>query len=285
MKQLRVAALAVVLSSCSQPADEFTVAPETGGVATKSPIDTAAYTVSDTTKFKFDFALANIPSPASAVQNLNSFGVLYNQGLLNNPEMADSYTTEQARAINLGIFNIDMAYAMLNEKGQDVLNFMKSVLYLGEELGLRNAVSSMVGQRAEKNLNNRDSLFTLLDEIFVKSDSYLRNNERVYTATLIFAGSWLESLHLTCQIGGVAAGESSRKRARRMLWEQRFHLGNLITILNDYKHNPECAQLLADLRPIHGNIVSVRQDTSMSDETFSAISGQIAMLRKKWTST
>jgi len=58
----------------------------------------------------------------------------------------------------------------------------------------------MVGKRAEQNLSNKDSLLKILDEIFVKSDSYLRTNERVYTASSVFAGSWVEGLYLTCKI-------------------------------------------------------------------------------------
>jgi hypothetical protein len=85
-----------------------------------------------------------------------------------------------------------MAHAMINDNGSDVLNYMKTVLTLGNKLGLMSSLNAMVGQRTENNLNNKDSLFELLDEIFVKSDTYLRTNERVYTAATIFAGSWIE---------------------------------------------------------------------------------------------
>src|SRR4051812_10904265 len=88
--------------------------------------DTTPVTVSDTTKFKFDFAMANIPSPASGVQDLAAFNIPYDNSILNDPKKSVGYVTEYQRAINLGIYNIDMAYAMLHDRGQDVLQYMKN---------------------------------------------------------------------------------------------------------------------------------------------------------------
>jgi hypothetical protein len=279
---LLFATVLLMSAACSHREEEEANNPEvTAGVS--APADSVPVTVNDTTKFKFDFALANIPSPANSIQDLNTFGVPYDDEILHDPDKAEKYKTEQMKAINLGIYNIDMAYAMLNDRGQDVLNYMKGVFLLGDQLGLRSAVSGMVGKRAETNLNKRDSLFKLLDEIFVKSDSYLRNNERVYTASMIFAGSWLESLYLTSRITEKATEKAARQKGHRLLWEQRFHLANLIGVLNDYKDNPGCAALLKDLREIHQEITAVRQDAAMDDTKFGSISSKIAALRNRYT--
>lgn len=246
-------------------------------------MDTTAITVDDTTKYKFDFAIANIPSPATSLQELKPYVEHYDNTILNDIKKASMYSTEFSRGFNLGVYNIDMAYAMVNDKGQDVLNYMKDVMIISDALGLRNAVSVMVGQRAENNLNNKDSLFKLLDEIFVKSDSYLRTNERVYTAATVFAGSWLESLYLNCKVSEGVSQAALRAKSRQHLWEQRFHLGNLINLLNDYKAKKECAELIADLKPIHEQISSVKQASDMNDETFKSISDKIVTLRTKMT--
>ena len=245
--------------------------------------DTSAYNVSDSTKFKFDFAIANIPSPASTLQDMFAYGLPYNNSFLNDLKNATTYTTEHKRSINLGIYNIDMAYAMVYEKGEDVLRYMKDVLVISDALGLKNAVSLMVGKRAEANLNNKDSLFVILDEIFVKSDSYLRTNERVYTAGTVFAGSWLESLYLNCKIAEQLTDEKLKMKAMTHLWEQRFHLGNLINLLGDYKDKKDCAELISKLSPIHAEIVSVKQPSELTNDKFKSISGKIYDLRAMLT--
>ena len=251
--------------------------------STVAPLDTTPVTVNDTTKFKFDFAIANIPSPANTMQELANWGVAYDNTILSDTKKSSKYTTEYQRSINLGVYNIDMAYAMVNEKGPDVLQYMKNILTMSDALGLKGAVNIMVGKRAESNLNSKDSLFKILDEIFVKSDSYLRTNERVYTAATVFAGSWLESLYLTCKIGERVTEEKLKETAHKHLWEQRFHLGNLINLLNDYKDKKECADLIKDMKPIHEEISAIKQTSELSDAKFQAISAKIYTLRDKLT--
>ncbi len=246
-------------------------------------VDTTAITVSDSTKFKFDYAIANIPSPANSIHELTTYGAVYNNTFLNDSKKIKNYTTEFQRAINLGVYNIDMCYAMVQDKGEDVIKYMKNVLTISDALGLKTAVDVMVGKRAETNLNNKDSLYKILDEIFVKSDSYLRTNERVYTAGTIFAGSWLESLYLTCKIGENATDNAMAAKVHNHLWEQRFYLGNLINLLNDYKDKPECVDLINDLKPIHAEITAVKNAKEMDENKFNAIASKIVALREKLT--
>ena len=274
---------ALMLTACGGGKENETAVEIADSTATVVK-DTTRVTVDDTTKFKFDFAIANIPSPANSMQDLATWGVAYDNTILNNPKNGSKYTTEYQRSINLGVYNIDMAYAMLNEKGPDVLQYMKNILIISDELGLKGAVDKMVGKRAESNLNSKDSLFKILDEIFVKSDSYLRTNERVYTAASVFAGSWLESLYLTCRINEQVSDPKLMEKARKHLWEQRLHLGNLINLLNDYKNKKECAQLIKDLKPIHEEISAIKQSQEMTNEKFKSIASKIEALRNKLTS-
>lgn len=273
--------VASLLSACGGGKDAEATAEAADTMAVVK--DTTPVTVNDTTKFKFDFAIANIPSPANSMQELGTWGVPYDNSILNNPKNLSKYTTEYQRSINLGVYNIDMAYAMVNEKGPDVLQYMKNILMISDALGLKGAVDMMVGKRAESNINSKDSLFKILDEIFVKSDSYLRTNERVYTAATVFAGSWLESLYLTCKMNEQVTDPALKEKARKHLWEQRLHLGNLINLLSDYKDKKDCAELISDLKPIHQEIEAIKQPSEMTDAKFKSISTKITALRNKLT--
>ncbi|PBQ33872.1 hypothetical protein CNR22_19480 [Sphingobacteriaceae bacterium] len=280
-KFMAFGAAALLLSACGGAKETDATAENADSTVVVQ--DTTPVTVDDTTKFKFDFAIANIPSPANAMQELGQWGVTYDNAILNNPKNASKYTTEYQRSINLGVYNIDMAYAMMNEKGPDVLQYMKDILILSDALGLKGAVDQMIGKRAESNLNSKDSLFKILDEIFIRSDSYLKTNERVYTAATVFAGSWLESLYLTCKINEQVTDPALKEKARKHLWEQRFHLGNLINLLGDYKDKKECAELIKDLKSIHEEIVAVKDPKEMNDAKFKAISDKVVVLRNKLT--
>ncbi len=245
--------------------------------------DTTKVTVADTTKFKFDFALANIPSPAVSMQEMGTWNVPYDNAILNDVKNSSKYATEFQKGINIGVYNIDMCYAMAHEKGEDVLKYMKNVITLSDALGLKGAVNGMIGKRAESNLGNKDSLFKILDEIFVKSDDYLRTNDRVFTAATVFTGGWLENLHITCQTGMNATDAAVKAKVSNLLWEQRFHLGNIINMLGDYKDKKEGTQLVADLKPIHEEISAVKQSKDMDEAKFKSICTKITNLRNKLT--
>jgi hypothetical protein len=270
--------LLAVLSSCGdKQADEFKEVSDS--VATdNTPKDTTPITVNEDTKFKFDFAIANIPSPVSSVNELSSWGVPYNAEFLidtKKPAASDEFT----KALQLGAYNIDMSYAMVNNVGQDVLKFMKAVLVKSEALGLKNAVDQMVGQRAEKNIANKDSLLRILDEIFVKSDSYLRTNERVYTASSVFAGSWIEALYLTCKITESATDQAVKEKGYKELWDQRFYLKNLSDLLNDYKDKKECVALNDKFKVVLNEITAIKDPKDFKEANFKSISEKIYGLR------
>jgi hypothetical protein len=267
--------LSVFMVSCGdKPSEE--IAEE---VTTEAPKDTTPITVNEETKFKFDFAIANIPSPVGSVNELSSWGVDYNNGLLVDAKKQLSVTNEFSKAVALGIYNIDMSYAMVNNKGEDVLKYMKTVVKTSDELGLKSAVDQMVGKRAEKNLGNKDSLLAILDEIFIKSDSYLRTNERVYTASAVFAGSWVESLYLTCKIAEGVQDPAIKEKAYKHLWDQRFYLKNLTELLNDYKDKKECAALNDELKKIHADIDAIKDPKDMKEAEFKKIAEKIYTLR------
>ena len=267
--------LSIMLLSCGEKTSEEIAE----NVTAETPKDTTPITVNDETKFKFDFAIANIPSPVGSVNELSSWGVDYNNTLLVDSKKQLAASSEFNKALALGVFNIDMSYAMVNSKGEDVLKYMKTVMKMSDELGLKNAVDQMIGKRAEKNLANKDSLLKILDEIFVKSDSYLRTNERVYTASSVFAGSWVEGLFLTCKITEGAADAAVKEKGYKQLWDQRFYLKNLTDLLNDYKDKKECVALNDELKKIHMDIDMIKNPKDLKEANFKSISEKIYALR------
>lgn len=275
-------ALGTVLMACGggHEAEEAT---ENADSATVVPVDTTPVTVNEETKFKFDFAIANIPSPVGMVNDVSSWGIEYSNALFNDPKKSSTYTNEFIKAVTLGIYNIDMAYAMVNNKGEDVLKSMKTVMQQSDALGLKGAVDQMVGKRAESNISNKDSLIKILDEIFVKSDSYLRTNERVYTASSVFTGTWIEGLYLACKIGEQVTDPTAKAKVYKTIWDQRFYLNNLITLMDDYKDKKEAIDLNNSLKEIHKEINDIKDPKDMNEAMFKSISGKIVALRDKVT--
>ncbi len=278
---LAISTSVVMLSSCGgDSAHEDKIEQDTAAVAVK---DTTPITVDEVSKFKFDFALANIPSPAEGINELSKWGVGYDNSILNDTKKSKNYSTEFSKAINLGIYNIDMCYAIVNERGEDVLKYMKTVLISSDAIGLKGAIDQMVGKRVEQNLSSKDSLLHILDELLIKSDNYLRTNERLFTAATVFSGAWIEALYLTSKLAETSTDAAIKTKAYKHLWEQRFHLGNLITVLEDFKDKKEAVELNNEFKIIHKEINDVKKPEDLDEAKFKSISSKIFALREKLT--
>jgi hypothetical protein len=267
--------LALLVFSCGEKSTEE-ISDNTNKEALK---DTTSITVNEETKFKFDFAIGNIPSPVGSINEISNWGVEYNNALLVDANKQLATSNEFSKAFALGVYNIDLSYAVFNNKSDDVLKYVKTVIKISDELGLKSAVNQVVGKRAEQNLSNKDSLLKILDEIFVKSDSYLRTNERVYTASSIFTGSWVEGLYLTCKIAESVTNVDFKEKAYQHLWDQRFYLKNLSDLLNDYKDKKESVSLNDELKKILSEINIIKDPKNLKDPEFKSISAKIYALR------
>mgnify|MGYP001788729898 CR=1 FL=1 len=67
------------------------------------------------------------------------------------------------------------------------------------------------------------------------------------------------------------------------MWEQRFHLGNLIKVLEDFKNKKEAVALNKELSVIHEEISVIRDPKEMNDVKFKSISAKIYDLRNHYT--
>lgn len=272
-----------LFTSCGGNKDQEEVVTSDSTKTSETIKDAVTGPLNPETKNKFNFAISNIPSPAFSIYELSAYQSKYDVTFLNDLKKIKNYTTEFQRTSNLGIYNVDMFYAIVNDKGEDVLKYLKNVLTLGDQLGLKSAVDAMIGKRAENNISNQDSLFRILDEVFIKSDTYLRNNDRVFNASIIFTGGWVESLYLICKNGQNAQDNATAVKVYNHLWEQQLYIDKLIGLLNDFKTKPECIDLITDLSAISASLKEIKEPRDMDDAKFNAISAKVYALRDKLT--
>ncbi len=243
--------------------------------------DTTPVTVDDTTKFKFDYVIANIPSPANMLNDFKSYKAGYNRAILLDVEKAPSVPGDMHKSYYLGALNMDMGYAMTHQVGVDVIKFVKGVVLLSDQLGLSSSINAMVGKRAENNMNNPDSIYKIMDDIFVKSDEYLRTNKRVFTAANIFIGSWIEANYLNYKLYDDIRTPELKQKARRVLWEQRMHLNNIITLMSDFKNERENMDMVEVLKTLNKKITEIKTIDDMTEEKFKKIGSEIETLRMR----
>lgn len=207
--------------------------------------------------------VANLPSPVQMALSILNAKAPYNGELLNPATKAGVYTTTFTQALNLGIYQADLGYLIAHHQTQGALDYFQAVKQLGDKMGIFGAFEDAMMERAEKNLDSRDSLFAILGDAFKHADVYLNENAMMASADLIVAGGWLESTYLATQILKTYDSGPLRKR----IGDDKLVLPELLAAIEghgDSKDHQALATRLRELNVLYGEI-TIRQDSKAAE--------------------
>ncbi len=169
-----------------------------------------------------------------------AIGAVYEPELLNSTDNISDYATSSKKAINLGVYAVDLSYARILEQVEVAGRYFTAMQKLSEQLGIPGEFFYNSAERFERNISDKDSLIIIANEVYTKTDNYLRENERYSAAALIILGGWTEALYLACNI----AGDSGDIDVLERLAEQKYSLDNLIEMLKVHQEDEIVAEYL-----------------------------------------
>ena len=172
-----------------------------------------------------------IPSPLEMTSLIKKAGASYNKDILNSTENASKYVTTSSMALNLGIYGADLSYSSIFEQTQETMHYFAATKKLADDLGITQAFGDKTLKRLEANINNRDSLISIISDSYWETDSYLKESKRSSTAALVIAGGWIEGLYIATKL---AESTSNNKEIVSRVGEQKLTLNNLIPLLETY---------------------------------------------------
>ena len=245
--------------------------------------------------------LFSVPSPIQTAILIRDTKSPYRRDQLSDPKSLDQFSSKYLKALNLGIYGTDMAYASLYEDGQSAVRSFKAVDELANQLEVKGAINKDVLRKLSENLEKPDSLILLSSQFYQQADEYLKNNSRAEVAAAVLAGGWLEATHLT-----IVAARGGNKEARTRLAEQRDVIGTVCDVLQEtadetFTKDPILGlfkDLNVEFRGVDYNYTYIAPNTdaaanrtvinststySMTDSLFERISGKTAFLRDKIT--
>ncbi len=185
-----------------------------------------------------------IPSPIETAMLLKRAGAKYNQDYLNPLSNLGNYTTTKSMALNLGVYSADLSFASMFDQSQASIKYLSATKKLADDLGILNAIDKSIITRMENNINNRDSVMEIISETFMNSNSFLKENDRGEIAAIILTGGWLEGLYIGTQI---VKNTAQNKELMERIADQRLSLNTLISLLNEYKNDPNVQSILPDM--------------------------------------
>jgi hypothetical protein len=169
-----------------------------------------------------------------------------------------NFASNDKRAMALGAYLVDMGYACMYDHRQVALNYAKSVQKMMDDLGITSAINIQVARRIEANLNNNDSLYSIILESYNSAHNYFRDNGREETGLFIMAGGYIEGLNLLLQ----SKRSLSSNQLRNMVGQQKIFLENIIKISGFMEDKPKVKELRSTLEDLYtafsGMAVEVR---------------------------
>ncbi len=255
----------LLLTACGPSAGE-----DDTNVADSTLQDTASLNQRLNTQIVF----FNIPSPVETSQLLRDAGADYDAAMTNDPTIFKTYASEEARAVNLGIYGADLSFAGVFENTQESMTFLKCVNSLSKDLGIVEAFDEKTADRIERNRENRDSVLEIVSNSFWEADSYLKENARQGTSSLIVAGGWVEGMYIASRVYEKSKENQIRKRITSD--PQYNSLKSLIALVESGKVKTETQFIVDGLKKVlaafdkipAGNPVTITQTDTAHHETY-----------------
>lgn len=219
----------------------------------------------------------SIPGPSELTRLVEDAGLDYDGAMLNNPDDINKYVSDNFKALNLGVYGADMAYANIYQQSQESMLFLRCVNSLCKNLGIAGVFDEKTVDRLEANKDNKDSLLTIINKSFLQADEFLRENQRPHTSSLMVAGGWIEGLYLSAKVG---TGSKNKKFIKKMS-EQTQSLADLINLVETAGVGGDGTFVLDGLKDLKTTYEKIPVNTTMNDTLLAEIDTKVSALRKK----
>jgi len=188
--------------------------------------------------------LNHFPSPLAVTLMLRSAKASYMPVLTNPPDNLSRYFTEKTKALNLGIYSADLAYASVYQRSDETSKFLFCTGKLADDLGIGQVYNKELLKKAEGFRDNRDSLVALATRFGRETTDFLRRNNRTQVAVLAASGAFTEGLYIAVSLYQLSPANASLKSG---IQSQQESLDNLLLILDEFGEDVNVKPLAAEL--------------------------------------
>ncbi len=280
IKKILVFSTLVALAACGGSKES---APAVSQVTADSAVEPATQPENELADFKFHMAIANIPSPFEAIDMLPKSGLAFEKSLLNSTENQSKYQTSTKRALNYGVYVVDLIYLSSNEQYSDVKKFFVTARDMAQKLDAGDSFNRIAGSRVEQNIDNKDSINHVMDAVYAETDTYLRSNARLLSATQILTGSWIESQYITLSLLKNAEKNANNEALYQKVYEQNIHAESLVKLLAEFENEKDFKSLIEDMKSLSA-LYKEMKSSEIDKATIEKIAAKLTSVRAKMVS-
>lgn len=193
----------------------------------------------------FDKMIGSVPSPLELSSVIKESGADYSSALLNSTTNAEKYKNDKFKAINLGVYGLDLGYMTLYNKSLSTVDYISVINKQANELNLGQFFNFNLLEKLSSG-NNTEELMTESNKSFRKMNSFLIQQKRGEISALMIIGSWIEGVYLTSQI----ATQNKSKELKERIGEQKKAVDNVLILLSVFKDNPMFPDIIKEVEDL-----------------------------------
>jgi hypothetical protein len=182
-----------------------------------------------------------LPSPDEILGEILSTRMDYNVDYLNSRKNASKYIDTRKKALNLGVYLSDLAYANLNEDKTEAFEYFKVVRDLAQKIQIYQVFNQRFYDRIQANLTKKDSLNAISKEIYYKVLDVLESSKRNNIYALVASGALIEALYLSSVS---VKNYADYKPVAQKIFEQKYVLNNFYEFASQYRKDPNVDAVL-----------------------------------------
>ena len=218
---------------------------------------------------EIDKVIKDLPPPSEVPYTLQAAAADFNEDLINDLSRLSAYqSNEDKAALNLGIYATDMGYLTSYNQVQKTLDYLEGCQKLAETLGISAIFDAQLVATFQDNLNNTDTLSSMLDEAIAQASVNLQRAERLNIGALVLTGSFIEGLYLAVKVIETYPTDVLDEANRNLILEplvrivldQEQPLIDIIKLLKDIPHDDTILRMMSEL-----NILKLLYDGDLAD--------------------
>jgi hypothetical protein len=213
-----------------------------------------------------------------AVMLIDNPDLYFNKDIINPTNNAVKYNTNSKIALNIGIYTADLSYASLFEQEQVTYDYLDIVKGMTEELGITNSIEKRHLDMIKNTKPDKEEMIRIINESFMNTDAYLRENNRQKVITMILIGGWVEAQYIA-----VTLSEGSMKKNAQLtesILAQKISLELMSKALENVTNDDVLLSLKNDIDRIYKAYLLM--DTQLTDANFKSFCDLINEVRANY---
>lgn len=254
-------------------------------------IEKSSIITSDSSTENIQQKVYSLPNTMQVSSFLKTIDIKYHEDLIKgNIKNPESAVTTVQKALSLGLYGVDLGYAVSYEQNQTSINYLVKAAKISDDLKISGVFKKETVDRFKNNITNTDSLTSISLSAFSNANNYLVNNGNKDIQYLIGAGALIEGLYL---IASVQKMEKKQQNAN-IIGMQKLYLNNILELLSPYIEKQsevkETVQKLELVKKAFDDVnveiisgsdgQSTIKDVEISDKQLDAILKEVTNIRK-----